>query len=123
MSLAQIDLAPIMRKAQQKKSEEDIVYCKNILDQLSESLEKDGLSPYFSEPLSEDEKKFLNPFFSILKNSIETIENMVPSYLQPFLSIELERAKQLTLTFGIHLVDGTTGTLYLSWSKGVFDEE
>ena len=123
MSVAKVNLATLMRRAQKKKNEADAIYCEIILDELLALLEKDGLSSYFPEPLTDEEKKFLKPFLITLKSNIKTTENMVPVHLQCFLSIAPERAKQLTLTFGIHLVDGNSGMLYLSWSNGIFDKE
>lgn len=122
MSLAKVNLAPILRQAQQKSSPEAVVYCKNMLDELSRLLELNGLSTYFSAPLSKDEILFLKTFLDVLKNNIKTIENIVPIYFQCFLNLDIERAKQITFTFGIHLVESHSGLLYLSWSKGVFDE-
>ena len=123
MSVAKVNLAILMRRAQKKENEADAIYCEIILDELLSLLEKNGLSSYFSEPLTDEEKKFLKPFLITLKNNIKTSENMVPVHLQCFLNINPERAKQLTLTFGVHLVDGVSEMLYLSWSKGIFDEE
>lgn len=123
MSLVKLNLAPIMRKAQRKTSPEDITYCRSIISNLLNELEANGLSSYFSDPLAENEKKFLKTFFKTLTGYIDSIENLVPLFFQYFLDLDLDRAKKLTLTFGIHLVDGSSGLLYLSWSKGVFDED
>ena len=123
MSLVKLNLAPIMRKAQRKTSPEDIMHCRNTISNLLSELQANGLSSYFSGPLAENEKKFLNTVFKTLTGYLDSIENLVPLFFQYFLDLELERAKELTLTFGIHLVDGSSGLLYLSWSKGVFDED
>lgn len=123
MSLVKLNLAPIMRKAQHKNSAEDITYCRSTLSDLLSELQENGLSSYFSDPLSENEKKFLKTFFKTLMGHIDSIENLVPLFFQYFLDLDLDRAKKLTLTFGIHLVDGNSGLLYLSWSKGVFDSD
>ena len=123
MSLVKLNLALVMRNAQRKTSPEDIVFCRDTISNLLSELDANGLSTYFSDPLSENEKKFLNTVFKTLTGYIDSIENLVPLFFQYFLNLELERAKELTLTFGIHIVDGNSGLLYLSWSKGVFDSD
>ena len=123
MSLVKLNLAPVLRKAQRKNSAEDIIYCRNTISNLLSELEANGLASYFSDPLSENEKKFLKTFFKTLMGHIDSIENLVPLFFQYFLDLDLERAKEITHTFGIHLIDGSSGLLYLSWSKGVFDED
>ena len=123
MSLKNVNLAVMIRRAQRKDSQA-LIYCRNMFDELSKSLEENGLSSYFIIPLSEDEKFFMKTFFKVLNDSLGTLENIVPIYFQRFLNIDVERAKQLTNTFGIHLVEGgSSNLLYLSWSKGILDEE
>ena len=43
-------------------------------------------------------------------------ETIVPLYLK---RCSLERAKELVKPLGLHLVEGGSGTVYLSWSKGL----
>ena len=35
----------------------------------------------------------------------------------------LAKAKELALELGMHVIDGSSGTVYLCWSKGIDDEE
>ena len=123
MSLKQIKLAPIMRKAQKKLSIEDFLSAKEQIERLQMELDKNALGAYFSKALSEDEFYFFKTFFKLLNDNLSTIDTFVPMCFQKFLNIDVERAKELTLTFGIHLVESHSGLLYLSWGKGVFDEE
>ena len=123
MSLSQINLAPLVRKAQKKASLEDFLAAKEQIERLQKELDNNALKAYFVEVLSEDEFYFLKTFFKLLNDNLSTIENFVPMCFQKFLNIDVERAKKLTLTFGIHLVESHSGLLYLSWSQGVFDKE
>lgn len=123
MSLSQINLAPIMRKAQKNLSTEDFMSAKEQIERLQIELDANALSAYFSEALTEDEFYFFKTFFDLLNRNLSTTETLVPIAFQKFLNIDVERAKKLTLTFGIHLVESNSGLLYISWSKGVFDED
>lgn len=123
MSLIQVNLAPLMRKAQKNLSTEDFLSAKEQIDRLQMELDANALSAYFSEALTEDEFYFFKTFFDFLKRNLFTRETLVPIAFQKFLNIDIERAQKLTFKFGIHLISGTSGTLYLSWSKGLNDEE
>ena len=121
MSETNVNLAVIMRRAQRQDPEEAV----NTLNELVDSLNENGLASYFSSgALSQDERLFMQDFFYVLHTSIGGFENLVSFRHQNLMHLkDIERAKELTRTFGIHLVEGGSGMLYLSWCKGIFDKE
>ena len=121
MSVAKVNLAVIMRRAQREDPKEAV----NTLNGLISSLHEDGLASYFiSGTLPQDEILFMEYFFDSLLNSVGNFENLVSFGRKNLIYLNnIERAKELTKTFGIHLVEGGSGMLYLSWCKGIFDTE
>ena len=73
--------------------------------------------------ISEEELEELD-FYVSLKNTLiqiftpGNIGNLIPI---SFTTCSLELAKELANSLGLKVVEGGSGTLYLSWSKGLVD--
>ena len=121
MSLAKVNLAVIMRQAQIQDNKEAI----NTLNELLTALHKDGLASYFSlGSLSQVEVLFMQDFFDFLIENVGSTQNFIPfSPLYLMHLQDIKRAKELTKTFDIHLIEVGSGMFYLSWCKGIFDKE
>ena len=69
-------------------------------------------------PVETQELEFYKEIYKILGQTFEPkfIENLVSINLG---GLSFEKANSLARSLGFHLVQGNSGTLYLSWSKGL----
>ena len=68
--------------------------------------------------LEAKELEFYKSIYEILGQTFEPkfIENIVSIKLK---GLSFEKANSLARSLGLHLVQGNSGTLYISWSKGL----
>ena len=69
-------------------------------------------------PVETQELEFYKEIYKIIGQAFQAkfIENIVPINLK---GLSFEKASSLTRSLGLNLVHGGSGTVYLSWSKGL----
>lgn len=78
-----------------------------------------------SSSSDESDKEELNFYLSILKCFESSLTTSAYCSIEPLClnGCSLEKAKSLATPLGLHIAEGGSGALYLSWSKSILEED